>query len=83
MRAPIFVLLLSWALGAQEPAVRSEGVRPTPLEKAIVQELSEARWRPKVYVKYLKAMREYFEGKLLKLPDQTPLRTEEGLPALD
>ncbi|HJV21126.1 MAG TPA: CAP domain-containing protein [Holophagaceae bacterium] len=60
-----------------------EPPRPTALEKAIVQELSEARWRPKVYVKHLKALREYFEGKLWKLPDQVPLRTQEGVAALD
>jgi uncharacterized protein YkwD len=57
--------------------------RPSALERAIVQELSEIRWRPKVYVKHLKALREFYDGKILRLPEQTPLRTEEGVAALD
>ncbi|HJV91081.1 MAG TPA: CAP domain-containing protein [Holophagaceae bacterium] len=72
-------LLIAAACFGQTP----EPVRPTAVEKAIVQELSEARWRPKVYVKHLKALREYFDGKVWRLPDQVPLRTQEGVAALD
>ncbi|MBI3132311.1 MAG: CAP domain-containing protein [Acidobacteria bacterium] len=60
-----------------------EAPRASSLEKAIVQELSEARWRPKVFVKHLKALRGFYDGKILRQPDQTPIRTEEGLAALD
>ncbi len=60
-----------------------EAPRPSALEKGIIQELSEARWRPRVYVKHLKALREYFDGKIMRLPDRTPLRTEEGVAALE
>ncbi len=70
-------VLLVGSLMAQAPD------RPSTLEKAVIQEMSEARWRPKVYVKYLKELRPYFQGTLWRLPDSTPLRTAEGLPALD
>ncbi len=82
MRSPLrlFPLLLcAAACFGQAP----EAGKPSPLEKAIVQELSDVRWRPKVYVKHLKALRGFFEGKIWRLPDQTPLRTEEGVAALD
>lgn len=60
-----------------------EAPRPSALERAIIQELSEARWRPKIFVKHLRAMREFYDGKVIRVPDQTPIRTEEGVAALD
>lgn len=71
--------LASVVLFAQVP----EAPRPSALERAVVQELSDLRWRPKVYVKYLRELRPYYEGRILRLPDQVPIKTEEGVKALD
>ena len=79
MRCPILLALSLGALTAQAPVAP----QPSALEKAVVQELSEARWRPKVYAKHLRALRDRFEGTLWNLPDQVPLRTQEGVKAVD
>lgn len=79
MRRPILLALPLATLAAQAPAPP----QPSALEKAVVQELSEARWRPKVYAKHLKALRDLFEGTLWNLPGQVPLRTQEGVAAVD
>lgn len=81
MRRPILLALSLAPLVAQAPAAPLPA--PSALEKAVVLELSEARWRPKVYAKYLKALRDRFEGNLWNLPDQVPLRTQEGVAAVD
>ncbi len=56
---------------------------PTAFERAVVQEMSDARVAPKAYAEHLRALRGYFEGRLWRLPGQVPLRTEEGVAALD
>jgi len=55
----------------------------TAHERAVVQEMSDARVRPKAYATYLKELRPYFEGRLWNRPGRVPLRTEEGVAALD
>lgn len=55
----------------------------TAFERAVVQEMSDARVSPKAYARYLRELRPYFEGTLWKRPGRTPLRTEEGVAALD
>jgi uncharacterized protein YkwD len=45
--------------------------------------MSDARVRPKAYAKHLRELRPYFEGRLWNRPGRVPLRTEEGLAALD
>jgi uncharacterized protein YkwD len=45
--------------------------------------MSEARTRPKAYAKHLRELRDGFEGTLWKRPGRVPLRTEEGVAALD
>lgn len=81
MRTPILLALTLTALTAQAPPAPPPG--PSALEKAVVQELSEARWRPKIYAKRLRALRDLFEGSLWRLPEQLPLRTQEGVAAVD
>lgn len=73
------LLAATAALLGQAP----EPARPSALERAVVQELSDLRWRPKVYVKYLRELRPYYEGRILRLPERAPIRTEEGVRALD
>ncbi len=57
--------------------------RATAFERAVVQEMSDARVQPKAYAKHLRELRPYFEGTLWKRPGRVPLRTEEGVAALD
>jgi uncharacterized protein YkwD len=51
--------------------------------RAVVQEMSDARTRPKAYARHLRELRGHFEGTLWKRPGRTPLRTDEGLVAYD
>ncbi len=68
-------------LPAQVPApARSKA---TAFERAVVQEMSDMRVRPKAYAKHLREMRDFFEGTLWKRPGRVPLRTDEGVAALD
>lgn len=73
----LFALLLS----AQPPVPSPE--KATALERAVVQEMSDMRVRPRAYARFLKALRPYFEGTLWNRPGRVPLRTEEGVAALD
>ncbi|WP_243320589.1 CAP domain-containing protein [Geothrix sp. SG200] len=64
-------------------AVSGEPAKATAFERAVVQEMSDARVQPKAYAKHLRELRPYFEGTLWKRPERVPLRTEEGVAALD
>lgn len=57
--------------------------KATPFERAVVQEMSDARVSPRAYARHLREFRESFEGTVWKRPGRTPLRTEEGVAALD
>lgn len=72
--APFFACLVLSA-GIPEQA--------TAFERAVVQEMSDARVAPKAYAAHLKALRGQFEGTLWRIPGKVPLRTEEGVAALD
>lgn len=77
------VALLLWAgpslvLHAQGPSERA-----TAFERAVVQEMSDARTRPRAYAQHLRELRDGFEGTLWHRPGRLPLRTEEGVAALD
>jgi uncharacterized protein YkwD len=78
-----FLPLLLWAgpcvgLGAQIPPEKASA-----FERAVVQEMSDARVQPRAYAKHLRALRDDFEGTLWKRLGRVPLRTEEGVAALD
>jgi uncharacterized protein YkwD len=73
------LLLLALALPARE-APRDQA---TAFERAVVQEMSEARVQPRAYAKRLRELRAYFEGRLWNRPGRIPLRTEEGVAAYD
>ena len=49
----------------------------------IVVELNRLRTDPPAYAAKLSARREFYRGNLLRLPGRTPLRTVEGVKALD
>jgi uncharacterized protein YkwD len=73
--------LVTFMLPAQAPAPVPE--KATAFERAVVQEMSDVRVRPRAYAKYLRELRPYFEGTLWNRPNRVPLRTEEGAAALD
>jgi len=75
------LLLPSLLLPAQTIPVVPE--KATAFERAVVQEMSDARVQPKAYAKHLRELRPYFEGLLWNRPGRVPLRTEEGVAALD
>jgi len=54
----------------------------SPLEKAVVNEMNLARTSPKEYLSLLEELKKYYDGKLLKLPGETPILTKEGTNAV-
>ena len=75
----VLLFLAALQLLAELPAP----TRATAFERAVVQEMSDLRVRPKAYARHLRELRGWFEGTLWKRPDRVPLRTEEGVAALD
>lgn len=73
------LLSITLLLPAQAPALE----KATAFERAVVQEMSDARVSPKAYAKHLRELREFFDGLLWNRPDRVPLRTDEGVAALD
>ena len=54
----------------------------SPLEKAVVHEINLARIAPKDYASFLEQFKKYYHEKLIKLPNETPIITQEGVGAL-
>lgn len=77
------LFLAGLLLPAQTSPVPPAPERASAFERAVVQEMSDARVNPRRYAGHLRAYRDCFEGTLWKRPDRVPLRTEEGLAALD
>ncbi len=75
MTRALFLCLTASCLWAQAPAA--------DFPKVVIQELSDARVRPRAWAKELRELHGYMQGKIWNLPDHTPLRTEEGLAAVD
>jgi uncharacterized protein YkwD len=73
------LLLLALAL----PGRGAPPEQATAFERAVVQEMSEARVQPRAYAKRLRELRDGFEGRLWHRPGRIPLRTEEGVAAYD
>lgn len=51
-------------------------------EKAVVHEINLARTAPKNYASFLEQFKKYYHEKLIKLPNETPIITKEGVEAL-
>jgi uncharacterized protein YkwD len=51
-------------------------------EKAVVHEINLARIAPKDYALFLEQFKKYYHEKLIKLPNETPIITKEGVGAL-
>ncbi|NTU68850.1 MAG: CAP domain-containing protein [Chlorobiaceae bacterium] len=53
-------------------------------DRAVIEEINLMRRDPAMYVrKYLKPLRAYYQGGLLRYPGSIPMRTSEGVAALD
>ena len=76
---PVALLLAASLLQAGAPAAE----KATAFERAVVQEMSDARVSPRAYAEHLRALRDAFEGTLWRRPGRVPLHTEEGVAALD
>jgi uncharacterized protein YkwD len=53
------------------------------LEKEIVKEVNLARTDPGFYASWLRGTRQYYRGTQLRRPGELPIRTKEGLTAVD
>ena len=53
------------------------------LERGVVEEMNLARTNPADYAEFLAERRQYFNGNLLELPGEIPLRTSEGFAAYE
>lgn len=73
------LLFVASLLSAQTPGRE----KATAFERAVVQEMSDARVQPRAYAKHLRQWRDRFEGTLWRRPGRVPLRTNEGVAALD
>ncbi len=65
------------------PARVSGEVDFAALEKGIVEEVNRARTNPAAYAAWLKGQRPHYRGTQLRRPGETPIRTQEGLAAVD
>jgi uncharacterized protein YkwD len=75
--------LVTLLLPVQAPPLESAAETASAFERAVVQAMSDARVRPRTYAAHLRALRDCFEGTLWNRPGRVPLRTEEGLAAVD
>lgn len=53
------------------------------IEKAIVNEINQARNNPQSFIAYLEEYKKYINGKMLSLPNRKGLVMIEGLPAIE
>jgi uncharacterized protein YkwD len=86
IRPLLACLVLAGCLGAQDMrAVKApEGASYSDEEMAVILELNRIRQNPKAYAAVIRDQwRDCFEGTLWKLPNHVPIRTSEGVAAVD
>jgi uncharacterized protein YkwD len=69
-----------------EPPTRlapASNINLPALEQAIIQETNIARTNPQAYAAKLENLTKYFQGDLLKIPGRIPLKTQEGVSAVN
>jgi hypothetical protein len=77
--APLVALLVT---ALPQPATGRQADDFSRLEADIVREHNLARRNPRAYAAYLEELLPFFDGRLLRLPGEIPLRTREGAPAV-
>ncbi len=65
------------------PSYAEGGTNYEALEKEIVREVNLARKNPGFYAAWLRGTRQYYRGTQLRRPGEVPIRTQEGLQAVD
>ncbi len=65
------------------PAVPDDTGFLGEMEKEILAELNRARTSPRQYAKYISDFRKYYNGRLIRIPGEIPINTQEGLTAVD
>ena len=78
----LLILLLSPSMGSPRSSSVGEAKFLSSLENAVVHELNMARTAPKDYSSFLEQYKKYYDKKLLRLPGQTPILTNEGVGAV-
>ena len=78
----LLILLFSPSIGSPRSSSVGEAKFLSSLENAVVHELNMARTAPKGYSSFLEQYKKYYDKKLLKLPGQTPILTNEGVGAV-
>ena len=76
------ILLFTPTAGLAQSHKTSAVTYLSSLEKAVVNEMNLARTSPKEYLSLLEQFKKYYDGKLLKLPGETPILTKEGTSAV-
>ncbi len=76
LSAAIVLLCIGTALAAGKEDFEA-------LEKEIVNEANLARTNPGAYASRLRGQRQYYQGTQLRRPGEVPIRTKEGLAAVD
>jgi uncharacterized protein YkwD len=76
-------LLFIPMIGVAQSIKIDEAEYLSPLEKAVVLEINMARTNPKGYASFLEKWKQYYDGKLLRLPGEKTLVTKEGVIAVN
>ena len=63
--------------------VKAEAEADNTLEQDIISELNRVRTNPQGYADWLENQKQYYQGMLLKLPGEQPIRTNRGLRSLE
>lgn len=69
--------------GETEETTEATEAEPVNLEAAIIQEINRARTDPQGYADWLTSQKQYYDGMVLRLPGEKPLRTNRGMKTLD
>lgn len=69
-------------LQAQGESRKENETEAKALEQEILKEINRVRTDPQGYAAWLKQQQQYYDGILLKLPGEKPIRTNKGLKAL-
>ena len=77
------ILLFSPSFGSPQSRSGEDAKFLSPLENSVVHEINMARTAPKNYASLLKQYRKYYDKKILRRPEKTPILTKEGMRAVD
>lgn len=66
-----------------QPLAQAGNANLSALEQAIIAETNAARTNPQAYAAKLENLTQYFDGDLLKMPGEIPLKTQEGVSAVN